>query len=243
VWIGFLENPDRYDMSEPDEVQRRYLRRDTIDSERYSTLKPYNYLAMQEKERVLIRWIKRCCIEPLSTKSVLEVGCGSGRNLLDLIRLGFSPRNLVGNELLEERAQVARENLPSAVTIITGDASQIDPSEGVFDIVLQSTVFTSLLDNDFQQKLANRMWELTRPGGGVLWYDFVYNNPNNPDVRGVPLKRVKELFPKATVYAWRLTLAPPISRLVCKVHPSLYALFNLMPFLRTHLLCWLQKPY
>ena len=28
------------------------------------------------------------------------------------------------------------------------------------------------------------------PGGGVLWYDFTVNNPRNPDVRGVPMKRV-----------------------------------------------------
>jgi hypothetical protein len=24
------------------------------------------------------------------------------------------------------------------------------------------------------------MWALTKPGGGILWYDFVYDNPRNP---------------------------------------------------------------
>lgn len=229
-------------MTEIEQVSQRYQRRQLRHCEGlYSPLLPEVYLTLQEKERAIIRWIKSCGLEPVSDKRVLEVGCGSGRNLLDFIRLGFSPRNLAGNELLEERLQAARENLPAAVRIIPGDAAQIDLSEGVFDVVLQSTVFTSLLDNDFQQTLADRMWALTRPGGGVLWYDFVYNNPGNPDVRGVPLKRIKELFPKAIISAWRLTLAPPISRRVCKIHPALYDIFNLLPFLRTHLLCWLKK--
>jgi hypothetical protein len=58
----------------------------------------------------------------------------------------------------------------------------------------------------------------------------------------VPLRRVRELFPAGEVTARRLTLAPPISRLVCRVHPAAYALFNSVPFLRTHLLCWIRKP-
>ena len=86
------------------------------------------------------------------------------------------------------------------------------------------------------------MWALVKPGGGVLWYDFVYNNPRNPDVRGVPLKHIRELFPRGKIYSWRITLAPPISRRVTRLHPALYAVFNLFPILRTHVLCWIQKP-
>ena len=52
---------------------------------------------------------------------------------------------------------------------------------------IRHPVFPSILDDSFQQKLADRMWALTKPGGGILWYDFIYNNPRNPDVRGVPL--------------------------------------------------------
>jgi len=43
-----------------------------------------------------------------------------------------------------------------------GDAAEIDLAEGSFDIVYQSTVFTSILDNGFQQKLADRMWALDK---------------------------------------------------------------------------------
>jgi hypothetical protein len=103
-------------------------------------------------------------------------------------------------------------------------------------------VFSSLLDDGFQQRLASVMWRWVKPGGGVLWYDFTFDNPGNPDVRGVPLVRVKQLFPQAQMTARRLTLAPPIARAVCRLHPALYPVFNALPLLRTHVLVWLQKP-
>ena len=86
------------------------------------------------------------------------------------------------------------------------------------------------------------MWSWLRPGGAVLWYDFTYNNPRNPDVRGVPLRRVQALFPQAHITARRVTLAPPLARAVVRVHPALYGLFNSLPWLRTHILCWIEKP-
>ena len=104
-------------------------------------------------------------------------------------------------------------------------------------------MFSSLLDEAFQQRLAAAMWRWARPGGGVLWYDFTFDNPRNRDVRGVPLARVKALFPQArSVHAQRITLAPPLARRACRVHPALYTALNCLPLLRTHLLCWIAKP-
>lgn len=85
------------------------------------------------------------------------------------------------------------------------------------------------------------MWSMVKPQGGVLWYDFIFNNPNNPDVRGISILRIHELFPGGKIKVWRLTLAPPISRRVTKIHPSFYTLLNYIPFLRTHVLCWIEK--
>ena len=224
-------------------IKSRYQRRtNNITSGFYSALSPSVYMARQELERTLINDILNPYLTPLSEKTVLEVGCGNGINLMDFIKLGFLPENLTGNELLEERVATARHILSDKVNIISGDALEIRGMENKFDIVYQSTVFTSILDNEFQVKLANAMWKMVKPGGGVLWYDFIYNNPNNPDVQGVSLKRVKELFPDAVITYKKVTLAPPISRRVTRIHPSLYTVFNFSPFLRTHVLCWISKP-
>lgn len=227
-------------LSETKNIYTRYAKR--LDkSPLYRFLNPSVYMGMQERERALIRWVKYAALEPLEEKKVLEVGCGSGINLLQLLKFGFRPKNIVGIELQNDRAASARKILPSSVRIICADASEFDMNNEMFDVVIQMTVFSSLLDKDFQRKMADRMWQYVKPGGGILWYDFIYNNPKNPDVIGVPVKRIEELFPAGEVKVWPVTLAPPIGRLVTKIHPSLYALFNFLPFLRTHVLCWIRK--
>lgn len=216
----------------------RYERRIGLN---YDPITPSVYMARQERQRALLRWIERFGIAPVSSKRVLEIGCGAGGNLLELLQLGFRPENLTGNELLPDRLNAAKELLPQKVELFPGDARRLSLGNATFDIVLQSTVFTSILDSDFQIELARRMWTWVAPGGGVLWYDFTFDNPHNPDVKGVPLRRIRELFPAGRLHSWRVTLAPPISRQVTRMHSSLYTIFNAFPVLRTHLLCWIEK--
>lgn len=225
---------------ETDAVAMRYARRDPGD--RYSVLKPDVWQTLQERQRALLALFARIGWRDLSNKRLLEVGCGGGANLLELLRLGFMPEQLSGAELLPERHSQARRVLPDALALHAGDALQLDLPAASQDAVFVSTVFSSLLDDAFQQRLADAMWRWVKPGGGVLWYDFTVNNPRNPDVRGVPLARVRELFPHGNLQARRITLAPPIARAVTRVHPSLYTLFNTIPLLRTHVLAWIAKP-
>ena len=228
--------------TETDLVAQRYALRASLGlDDRYSMLNPAVWLSVQERQRALIGLLVKHAIQPLSEMRVLEIGCGGGGNLLELLRMGFSPENLVANELLPDRVALARNNLPAACQVLEGDATKLGFEESSLDIVYQSTVFTSLLDRQYQQALADKMWSWVRPGGAVLWYDFVYDNPSNKDVRGVPLYEIKKLFPGGLVFMRRVTLAPPVSRRVAKLHPIMYGLFNRMPFLRTHVLCWITK--
>lgn len=223
-------------------IEGRYERRRRgADSALYDPMDPYVLRVRQEKERGVIRCLRHAGLLPVAGKRVLEVGCGGGANLLDLVRLGFRPEDLVGNELRPDRLEEARSRLPGGVTLVPGDAAALDAADESFDIVIQSTVFTSILDDEFQERLAARMWSLARPGGGVLWYDFTWDNPRNPDVRGVPIRRIRSLFPRAAIRAWPVTLAPPLGRRVCRTVPLLYPLLYALPPLRTHLLCWIGK--
>jgi len=231
----------RADDAETDAVAARYARR--APGGRYSLLRPEVWQSVHERQRAMLRLFARQGLADLASLRLIEVGCGSGGNLLELLRFGFRPERLTGIELLPERVAQAREVLPDSLTLIEGDASRADVAPASRDIVFVSTVFSSLLDDAFQQRLAGAMWRWLGPGGAVLWYDFTFDNPRNPDVRGVPLARVRSLFAEAaSIDARRLTLAPPIARAVSPVHPSLYTALNALPFLRTHLLCWITKP-
>ncbi len=224
---------------EPSAVAERYARRGATD--RYSMLRPEVWLSVQERQRAMLRLFRQLGFTDLSNLHLLEVGCGAGDNLLELLRLGFAPAHVQGAELLPERLDQARERLPAAVALHGGDASTLALAPQSLDIVFQSTVFSSLLDAAFQQRLAEAMWRWVKPGGGVLWYDFTVDNPRNPDVRGVPLRRVQALFPGSRLAACRVTLAPPLARLACRLHPRLYPVLNTLPLLRTHRLAWIEK--
>ncbi|WP_343627144.1 methyltransferase domain-containing protein [Roseateles puraquae] len=222
-------------MTELQRIAERYARREASD--RYSLLRPEVWQMWQERQRVLLKLLARRPGQPAQWRAT-EVGCGAGGNLLDLLRLGLAPAHLTGVELLPERLAAARAALPEGVTLLAGDASAAPVAPASQDLVLQSTVFSSILDDALQQRVADAMWRWLKPGGAVVWYDFTVNNPRNPDVRGVPLRRVRALFPQGHFTARRVTLAPPLARAL----PAAYGLLNAVPWLRTHRLVLIEKP-
>lgn len=223
-------------------IVERYARReDSAALDRYSLLRPEVWQMLQERQRAVLKLLAR---RPgrLADWRLTEVGCGAGGNLLEVLRLGLTPEHLSGVELLPQRFEEARSRLPTSCRLYLGDASQAPVAAASQDLVLQFTVFSSILSDAVQQSVADAMWRWLKPGGAVLWYDFTVNNPRNPDVRGVPMARVRSLFPGARISHQRLTLAPPLARLVCRLHPVCYTLFNSLPVLRTHVLACIEKP-
>ncbi len=224
------------------EIQARYDRRPADDRQQNSLLHAYRYMPNLEKQRALLRLLGKRFGTDLSQLNFLEVGCGHGNNLRLMIHWGFNPQRVIGNELLPERLEHTRQRIPAGCRLIAGDALKMDIADHSQDVAMASTVFSSILDAEFRARLAARMWDWVRPGGGILWYDFTVNNPRNPDVRKVSYRELRQLFPSAEVSASRITLAPPLARLVCRAHPSCYSALNLVPLLRTHLVAWLGKP-
>ncbi|MDY0105950.1 MAG: class I SAM-dependent methyltransferase [Giesbergeria sp.] len=222
-------------------VEDRYARRDPgTDAQRYSLYANTSALqAQQERLRAMVRLWRAHGWHSLADRPLLEVGCGSGGNLLDLLRLGATPELLSGIDLLPGRAMAARATLPASVNIVQGDACAIPIPDGSQQAVLAFTVFSSLLDPGYRQHFAHTLWRWVAPGGGVLIYDFVVNNPHNPDVRKLTLDEMRTLFPGAGLHSRRLTLAPPIAR---RLPAAFIGPASLLPALRTHRLTWAVKP-
>lgn len=223
-------------------IRARYARRAAAPDDRYAPHQPEVLARVRERQQAMAALLQAHGRAGWAGLDIVEVGCGAGGNLQELISLGADPARLMGNDLLEDRLAQARARLPAAVRLAGGDACALPIAPASVDIVLQFTVFSSILDRGLQERLAAAMWRWLRPGGAVLWYDFVVDNPANRDVRGVPRARTQALFPGARIDARRITLAPPLARRLVKLHPALYGLFNRIPLLRTHDLSWIAKP-
>lgn len=205
----------------------------------YNPLLAVNVRIVAERQRILADLLRDWLgSDRLADKDILEIGCGTGSNLLNLISLGASPTRLTGNDLMANRIEEARLRLPSSVRLSDGDAGELEFGAESFDLILQSVCFSSILDDDVLNKVAHRAWTMLRPDGIFLSYDFTVNNPRNRNVRGIPVSRLRKLFPNAEVTARKLTLAPPIAR---AVPDRLYPILSSFPVLRTHAWCLIRK--
>lgn len=234
------------DSDELSKIEERYKRRSEtgVDKWLYRGLDPHNALWRAElairEAQILNRWLGPS--RKLSECAILEIGCGAGQNLLDMIRLGANPSLLLANELRSAELEKARSKLPSTVKFFPGDLLKMEIAPSSVDLVLQFTVLSSILDPDFRKKVAERMWSWLNPGGAILSYDFVYNNPHNPDVLKVSLKDLQALFPAGAFEFRRVTLAPPLARRIAPRSEGAFHLLNALGFLRSHALCLITKP-
>ena len=237
VTIEGIESKDR----EVARICEAYTRRQKSPSGRYSFFDPSHVLLIQERDSELLAMLYRFGVESLEGKRILEIGCGTGYWLRAFLQWGAHPENVFGIDLLPERIEQARKLCPHGVHLECGNAATLRLPDASFDFVLQSTVFTSILDLEMRQRIAAEMLRVIRPSGFVLWYDFHVNNPRNPDVRGVRKNEICQLFPGCQIHLRRITLAPPIGRLVGRYSPLLYTALSRTRILCTHYLCLIKK--
>lgn len=227
--------------AELDRIRAEYGRRDAdpLLVDRYSLFDAANLFMIQGRERAIIAALKAEGMTSLCGLRILDVGCGSGAETRSLLAYGASPRLLHGVDMLAERIAVARHLAPH-LHYIRGDAGHLPYATAAFDVVMQFTMFSSILDSELRRQTAYEMLRVLKPGGLILWYDF-WLNPTNRATRGVQPTEIKLLFPNCRYRFHRMTLAPPIARRVVP-HSWLTAqLLECLPFLRTHYLAVIRK--
>jgi len=194
-----------------------------------------------ERSIAMLRLLDACGLRTLADLAILDVGCGDGNMLRQWLQWGANPEHLAGIDLRTDALERARTLNPN-LDVRLGSAGALPWEDESFDLVSQLTVFTSILDVTMKRRVAAEMSRVLRSGGAVLWYDFAYNNPRNPDVRGIGAREIAELFPGFSNRIQRVTLAPPLARRIpVPLLPVCYPLASALPFLRTHYLGLLRK--
>ena len=225
--------------SEETRIKSVYAQRQ--GSSRYSWFNQGHLFLVQELERNILAILSSKGLGHLHDKKILEIGCGQGHWLREFIKWGACPENMTGIDLLPDRVTKARQLCPQGVEIQCGNAARLAFHNDSFDLVLQFTVFSSILDLNMKEVLAHEMLRVLKEGGLILWYDICINNPRNPDIRGIRKHEIAQLFPDCRIDLHRVSVAPPLCRLIAPYSwLGCYALERLRIF-NTHYLGVIQR--
>jgi ubiquinone/menaquinone biosynthesis C-methylase UbiE len=238
--IGEIE-PQRAER-ELERIRAAYDRRDHfVRADRYARMERVNLYRAHERELVLADLLRSAGLISLKGIRILDLGCGRGGTLRQLLEYDAEPSLLFGLDLLENRIEPACRLSPN-LQFLRGNAAQLPFPDASFQLVLQFTLLTSVLDKAFKRGIAQEIGRVLPSGGRLLWYDFAYDNPKNPDVRGIGRTEIKRLFPGWRLALRRITLAPPLGRLIARFSPAVYYAFADVRFLCTHYIGLLEKP-
>ncbi len=205
----------------------------------YAYTNPTHLFAMQQRERQLFRLLFNNHLHTLRETQILEIGCGSGGALLDFLQYDVAPQHLFGIDLLHNRLQVAHKQLPTS-NFINADGQSLPFPCYHFDLLLQFTAFSSILDKDVKHNMAAEMLRVLKPDGAILWYDFWWN-PTNPQTAGIKPKEIKILFSNCVFRFQKITLAPPIARLIVPISWPFALILESLQIFNSHYIAIIKK--
>lgn len=228
-----------------DEERRRILaemarRRSSVEGDRYELWQPAAALARGSRVRDAAMMLRAARAFPVAGERALEVGSGKRGWLPDLLAFGLREADLAAVDLDPENVAMLKDLLPAA-DVRTADATALPYDSDSFDLVVASTLFTSILSEEMRARVAGEIVRVLRSGGVLLWYDFAINNPRNRNVRGIGRRDVRRLFPALEGVLRATTLAPPLARLIAPLSWTAATALESVPFLRTHLIGVLVK--
>ena len=195
-------------------------------------------------DRANIRALQRIQLDRKLAR-VLDVGCGGGSSLVNLLRLGFPQNQMSGVDISPERIAEARSTLPLAdFRCETADA--MSHADGTFDLVTESTMFVLMPDDELAGRIAKEMIRVTKPGGYIMLVDWRYSKPGSTVYKAMTPSRIASLFDvggsTSVIARERGALVPPVGRRLSRYLPSLYFLVQaLMPPLVGQVTTVLQK--
>jgi 2-polyprenyl-3-methyl-5-hydroxy-6-metoxy-1,4-benzoquinol methylase len=145
--------------------------------------------------------------EALPCEAFLDAGCGDGRYLAALARIGGRPRRIVGSDISErilETAAAATAQSGVQAELVRANVEELPFPDGSFDLVLCTQVIEHLLDPG---RGVAELARVLRPGGTLVlstdnaanWISRILNGPRRVAVTvlGLSQRRLRVHFPHA----------------------------------------------
>ena len=201
---------------------------------RWSAENPGNNYAIGERAAVLDRLLA----DRLPDRQIrlLDLGCGSMSVLPERINVKVN----IGVDLLFGRlASLATTDRD--VLTVNADGGKLPFSSATFDVVVMSTMMTSVLDAKNRKSIADEVVRVLDTGGVLIWYDLRYPSPFNRAIAPVSRRALARLFPSLQGDVQSLTVIPPLARRLGRSTLWAYPLLAKVPFARSHLAACLVK--
>jgi len=208
---------------------------------RYAWHRPDIARQAATRMRVLAELLPLTVGRDLSAVRALDVGCGNGGFLRQLIDWGAQPAHLAGTELQQERLDQARARTAHGVRWHLGGLDAFPDAS--MDLVSAHAVFSTILDDDQRRDMATQMWRVLRPGGWTMLFDVRHGVPRHAHLRKVTDVELLRFWPATNRHYRTLVLAPPVGRTLAPLPwliPELLA--GLIPALRSHFIYMARKP-
>ena len=74
-----------------------------------------------------------------------------------------------------------------------------------------------------------------------MYYDLRINNPFNKNIIGINKKEIDNLFPNMEKQLRKITLLPPLTRILGVTLPYSYPFFSMIPLLKSHYIGLFKK--
>jgi len=198
-----------------------------------------NKYMIEEKFKVSKDLLKKSNLN-LQSGKILEVGCASGSIIDFLISLGAEVDNICGIDIRPDRVKDAKKFFPN-MEIMVMNACQMEFPNCNFDFISVSTLFSSVLKNDIRSLMASEIRRVLKPGGIIMYYDLRINNPFNKNIIGINKKEIDNLFPNMEKQLKKITLLPPLTRILGVTLPYSYPFFSMIPLLKSHYIGLFKK--
>ena len=161
----------------------------------YHQRHPVGHLFQEHNHDILVSALNELDLG-LAGLRILDIGCGYGSWLRYLVELGADSPNCVGVDLSQHRLGIAKQKNP-AISWCRENVAQLSFPDGFFDLVLQSVVFSSILDAQMRMSCALEMCRITRQGGIIFWIDLV--QASSPSLVTFSEVEVRNYFPGLSI--------------------------------------------
>lgn len=226
-----MKKVDLYEIERIENIYEKYLDDERLN-QKWSLDNEGNKQIEREKFNLVNNFVVST-YEELNNLKVIEIGCSSGNMIDTLKRVGIKDKNIFGIDIRSERLKLTKRKYPHS-NIITMNATNITFENDTFDFITVFTLFSSIINPDIRKSIAKEIIRILKPGGFILFYDVRYNNPFNKNLVAIRIREIKRLFPKMQFKVDRVTILPPLVRMLGKANSYLYKYLSSINFLNTH---------